>query len=92
MSGGYNETIGRGQKDDAGDTFLLTKWTKMGTSIGTVHRWIISARKKITLEIFLCTWFCPPRAKEASKNLAFRLTALCRLFQYLEKHLNVFFH
>ena len=54
MSSGYNETIGRGQKDDAGDTFLLTKWTKMGTSIGTVHcthghpshRWLISARKK----------------------------------------------
>ena len=32
MSGGYDKTIGKGEKDDAGDTFLPSKWTKMGTS------------------------------------------------------------
>ena len=29
---GFDETIGKGEKDDAGDTFLPSKWTKMGTS------------------------------------------------------------
>ena len=37
MSGSYDETIGKDEKDDAGNTFLPTKWTKMGATFGTVQ-------------------------------------------------------
>ena len=37
MSGGYYDTFGKGEKDDAVITFSPTEWTKMSALIGTVH-------------------------------------------------------
>ena len=37
MTGGYDDTFGKGEKDDAVITFSPTEWTKMSALIGTVH-------------------------------------------------------
>ena len=44
MSGSYNDTFGKGEKDDAVGTFSPTKWMKMSASIGTVHWNVIFAK------------------------------------------------